>query len=196
MMHRKILTVGLLIGLMLPLPTAAYVTPEEVLNDDDFSTRFVEPPPSRRDISKIKEEEARVIAERRAAELAAIQGNGLPAEEDDVAVPTDEDLHEAAPDNEEGGLGEILNAIDELKNKEVDAAELRDERMLQRIKLQQEQAKLRAQLPLEIQRLMNGESLHSGAPLSDTGPATVGAFLLLGAAITWTIRRVRRMERD
>lgn len=134
-------------------------------------------------------------AERREAEHAALQKEG---------VEEEEELHSAAGEEEEeasaSDLEALIKALQGLQEEDTEPAEgndssltteeLREQRLLERIRQQQ----------LDAQRswaAMGGqETLHSGAPLSETGPATVLLVLAVAGAIGETWRRVRRAERQ
>ncbi len=191
MMYRLLLSLSLLLsGLLTPMAAAAYVSPEEMLDDGDFSTRFLDPPPtSPRDYERVAAEQAAEIAAAREAERQKIIGNGLP--ETTVAQEDEEDEQTHAAAEEQTDLEKLLSAIKAMEEED-GTTDLRDARILERIKAQQEQDRLQAQL----QWISQTQSLHGGAPLmSDTGPATAGAVLLLIGTVGWILRRARKMEK-
>jgi hypothetical protein len=190
MMFKYLSTTGALLSLaLLPLTAQAYITPEEELDEGTYSTRFYEEPP--RDTQAAFEEQQRISAERREAELNAIKPQ-----------PEPEEMHEAAPEEEQTDLDKMIELIkllqsqNESENTPEPAPSSLDpvtQRLLLRIEAQRDAAE-RASL---IQSLLgeDGETLHSGAPLADTGPATVLVVLAVAGAVAETWRRVRKTER-
>jgi len=211
MMSRFLLTAGILASSVLsPLTAHAYLPPEDVLNDDDFSATYYSPPPSQREIDAVMEAQRERSAARREAEQAALQKEG----ED----PEDDELHSAADDEEEdddeaaSDLEALIEALQGLQEDDDDlhgaageeeedntsaltTEELREQRLLERIRQQQLDAQRAAQYGWMTAGLGAGETLHSGAPLSETGPATVLIVLAIAGAIGETWRRVRKAER-
>lgn len=186
MMRRLLLSLALLgSGIVIPMTAAAYVGPEEMLDDGDFSTRFLDPPPSSpREYERIAKEQEAESAALRAAAREKIIAERL-VDQAVAEVETKDAVHAAA--GEEPGLQSVISATD---GDETES--LRDARILERVKAQQEVNRLQAQL----QWLTQTQSLHSGAPLmSDTGPATVGAVLLLIGTVAIVLGRVRKMEK-
>lgn len=199
MMHRPLLTIASLVSLAaMPLTAQAYLTPDEVLYEDDFSARFYDPPPSPREVDAIAEQQRINSAKRREAELAALN-----ADDDE-----DETMRAAAPDEETseetggsaGDLDALLDALERLQAIQgntnatagADADVLRDaeeERLLRRLR-DREEAEARA----AWLNSFGGETLHSGAPLSETGPASVLVTLAAAGAIGETWRRVRKAD--
>lgn len=195
MMYRSLLAiVTLMSAAAMPLTAHAYLTPDEVLYEDDFSARFYEPPPSAREVDAVAEQQRLNSAQRREAELAALN------ESED-----DETTHAAAPDEEPaeeenaGGMSDLDQLLDALERlQEIQGAapaatatrSSEEERLLQRLKDREEQDTRDAWL-----NSIGGETLHSGAPLSETGPATVLITLAIAGAIGETWRRVRRAEK-
>lgn len=178
-MHRALATAGILIStLLLPAAAHAYVTPEELLDAGELSTRFFDPPPSKRDLEAIVEQQNQAAAERRQAELeAAMRESG--ALQDTQDPMTEEDLHGAAPD--EPTISDPMSDTSGLS--------LEDQRLLERIKERQE-ADARA---AAYQDLFSGdEALHSGAPLADTGPAAILMGIAVAGAVGETMRRVMK----
>lgn len=199
MMSTYLFAAGMIGSLMMPLAAHAYVMPEEVLDEGDFSTRFFEPPPSRRDMEAVAEEQRLRSAQRREAEQAAI----MPQPE-----PTEEVMRGAAPEQSmsDSDIQKLIDAIQQLQESgnssaaETDSVpsseNMRDQRALERIKVQREAAE--AAEREAYYRMLVGDStkeaLHSGAPLSETGPATVLITLAIAGAIAETYRRVRKSE--
>lgn len=169
MMSRFLLAGLTLIGsVMLPLAAHAYMSPEEVLYEEGTSGRFVPPPPSKRETADRKAAQQEQSAQRRAREQAAAFGSGSSMQSSSQAA------HEAAP--------EPTDVTDEPVT--LTPEQMRDQRILDRIK----EAQLRAAFGGD------DETLHGGAPLSETGPATVLITLAIAGAIGETWRRVRKAE--
>lgn len=180
---RLLLSVGLVLsGLLMPMTVAAvYVSPEEMLDAGDFSTRFLDPPPARRDYERVAAEQLVKEAAARDEVLKDFIGNGLPKETVVKTPVTEETTHAAAP----AAQTQSSDVVD-------GTLPVRDARILERVKAQQEVDRLQAQL----QWLAQTQTLHSGAPLmSDTGPATIGAVLLLFGTVALVLGRVRKMEK-
>lgn len=200
MMHPTLLTIATLVSVAaVPLTAHAYLTPDDVLYEGDFSARFFEPPPSKRELESIVEQQQKVSADRRAAEQAALNG----AEEE-----PEEPTRPAAPEEEPAGDGEMsdldalldaLERLQEIQNggEATPSETVRDaeeERLLRRIQMREaasDEASYQAWL-----NSIGGETLRSGAPLTETGPATVLVTLAVAAAIGETWRRVRKADRE
>lgn len=194
MMNRPLfLTVLLLTSGLLPLSAAAYVTPEEILDDESYTTRFYDEPPSRRSTQDEVARQQAESAERREAEQNALnpQSEPEPSEE--------ENLHGAAPE-EESDIDKLIQLVELLQQgqqpaqpspeSEIDPV---DARLLERIKDRQDAAARAAVLD---ELLGDSEQLHSGAPLADTGPAAVIVTLAVTGALGETWRRVRKAQRE
>lgn len=199
MMSPRTATIASLIcSLCLPMTAHAYLTPDEVLNEGDFSTRFYEPPPSKREVEERVEEQQERSAERREAEQAALQG-------DDEEEPT----HGAAPDessDSDSDFDEFMEAFQEWQDMQngddepthdaapdepVDADAV-EQRLLNRLRERDEDGRAAA---YEAWIMGQQGQTHGGAPLSQTGPATVVAVIIGALAIGETWRRVRKMDR-
>lgn len=198
------IAVLLLAGSLLPGTASAYVLPEEVLDAETASVRLLEPPPAARHVPDIQREQAAKSAARRQAALDTLRDENAAARE--TAIDGDDGAADAEEGEGQTGtvpvdavqLESVLRALEELKNKEAAATgrDVRDERTLQRIRLQQEQSKIRVQVAQELDVLRDREeALHSGAPLADTGPASLLAAMAVFAAIVLTLRWVRGAER-
>lgn len=181
-MMRSSLVIGLLLmGIVAPQDASAYIPPEDLLNNQDFSIRFLEAPPSRRSIREIVDEQAERSAERRAAAFQAEYESQHPAAPEDPAADNGETTDDPTQ------LDAILDAIDRLKSEEegiegnVTDEDIRNARILQRIEENQQRGSG-----------YGDESLHSGAPLTDTGPATTVAVTGLLAAALWTLKRASK----
>ncbi len=196
MMFRKLFATVLLATIVaIPLTADAYMSPEDVMDDENLTTQFFAPPPSRRTVQDVLRRQQELSAMRREAELALVKPQ--PKAEANVAANDpepassgsdidkliqliqllqDEDSHSAAPaeENPDSGLS------------------VTDERLLERIRARQEAASRAAM----IQALLGDDAvLHSGAPLSDTGPMSFVAVALMGLAVCETWRRVRKAEK-
>lgn len=196
------IAVLLLLGSLLPQAASAYVLPEEVLDEATTGVRFFDPPPAARHVVDIQREQAERSAARRQAALDALRGessSSAAAEEPEATETGEEEQTTGGASIDPAQLENVLNALEELQNKEATVTEEdeRDARTLQRIRLQQEQARIRAQVAEEMRlaRESDGETLHSGAPLADTGPATLLAAMAVLAAVIVTLRWVRGMEK-
>lgn len=196
MMFQKLFTTVLCATVAaIPLTAEAYISPEEVLDDESLTTQFFLPPPSKRDTSDIQKRQQELSAMRREAELALVKpqtqteaevvannpepeaaGSDIDKLIQLIQLLQDEGGHSAAPDQEDADSG--LSTT--------------DERLLERIHARQEAASRQAM----IQALLGDEeTLHSGAPLSDTGPMSYVAVALMGLAVCETWRRVRKAEK-
>lgn len=208
MMSKFLLAAGILASSILsPLTAHAYLSPEEVLNDEDFSATYYSPPPSNRATSEAVKAQQERSAQRRAAEQAALEKEGEDADEEELHGAADDE--EDTDDDSASDLQALIEALQGLQddeqpaeedNDDADTAaltteELREQRLLERIRQQQLDAARAAQYAWMTGGAGNGETLHSGAPLTETGPATVLITLIVAGAIGETWRRVRRAER-
>lgn len=201
MMYRPLSTTGLLIAVfMLPLHALAYVTPEDALNDKTYTTRFYDPPPSIRGGVDRQTAQQVLSAERRDAELNKVKPKA-------EAEP----LHSAAP--AESTATDIDKMIELIKLLQSDAktgtsvhtetpVQKEDARaaldpVSQRLLLRAEAQHTTAERAALVQSLVGdttNNTLHSGAPLADSGPATVFVTLAIVGAVGETLRRVRKKE--
>ncbi len=200
MMSKLLLSIAYtLSSAFLPLTAHAYLTPDQVLDDEDYSARFYEPPPSKREINDVVRKQQEASAARRQAEW-------------DAAHP-EEETHEAAPDeeatNEEpSDIEDLIKALEQYNNDQaaaedteddgdsvvLTAGEKRDLRLVERLRdRQMTESDDRYTAWLATQG--GGKTLHSGAPLTGTGPATVLVTLAIAAAIGETWRRVRKADK-
>jgi hypothetical protein len=199
MMSRLTITtaLSLLCSAIMPITAHAYLTPDEVLNDGDFSVRFYEPPPSKREIEEVAREQQERSAERREAEQAALEKEG------ETEAETDDGLHEAAPEEEDSDLEALIKALEEWQASQNEGGGSEEEgtdstvnaeeqRLLERIRDREDDERAAA-----YQAWVNGQQgeLHGGAPLSETGPKTVIAVLITALAVGETWRRVKKMDR-
>lgn len=172
MMTRTLLTAATLaLGLGMTAPAFAYTTPEEALEDGNFSVQYYEKPPTAREAAQRQQEQQERSAAQRAAQQEAL-----------FADDEEELMRAAAPDGmAQSDWEALLNAIRNLDDGSTDA---RDARLLERINAQQ---------AAQLHALTTQETLHSGAPLSETGPATMaGVLLLLGTALL-VIRKAKSL---
>ncbi len=190
MMIRHLLLTGLLLaGTASPLTAEAYLEPEDVLDDESLTTRFFAPPPSNRETADQVRKQQEESAARRAAEQEALK----PKPEQ----PDEEELHGAAPEEEDqADLEALIKALQELQGASSSSAatgnDAVNQRLLERVQARQA-AEQRAAL---LQQLLgNDQTMHSGAPLSDTGPAAVLTVLAMAGAVGETWRRVRKAQR-
>lgn len=191
MMTSFLLSAGILLAsMMLPLSAHAYVSPEEALYDDSY--RFFEPPPSTRETKERAAAQRETSAERRERELQAAIEESKQAQEPTIAATDDEDepLYGAAPtDASSPQLEEIFQELQELKELQNSPEARAQRRLLERIEQSRLEDDLRSAASLHVPGY--GEPLRSGAPLADTGPATVIGAVVIGAAGLWTWRRAR-----
>jgi hypothetical protein len=210
MMFRFLLaTATVLSSIIMPMSAHAYLTPDEVLDDEDYSTRFYDPPPSRRENQALAAEREREAAERREAELDALY---------EQQNPSSEPMRGAAPDENDGeetDIDALIKALEEYNNthgaapdaeptdegttggsgsEQMTPEELRDARLLARLR-NREIAEDNARYDAWLAAQGGDDALRSGAPLSDTGPTTVIVLLAVTAAVGETWRRVRKAER-
>jgi hypothetical protein len=171
----------------MPLTTQAYLTPEEVLDDSTMTTRFYAEPVSDRELDDQVRRQQEESAARRKAEQDALKPQ---------VEPEEEEMHGAAPDEEETDLEALIKALQELQgassSSAADDTDAVSQRLLERIQQRQEDAQREAMLQ---QLLGNDQTLHSGAPLSDTGPAAILTVLAMAGAVGETWRRVRKAQR-
>ena len=159
LMHRRtLLLTGTLTLLAVPLHAAAYLTPEQVLLQDTFLENFKEPPTARSTSEQVQWQNE-VSAQRRAQEQAAYF----------AAQRSSSPTHAAAAaqgSSTSAGLNDVLQSlqqtIDALANSRAAPSD-REQRILDRIAANQEA--MHGTAPED-------EMLHSGAPLTDTGPGT------------------------
>lgn len=168
MSSTQILRALTLTTLLIPGVAFAYLSPEEVLSSDQ-NAGFYDPPPSPREAEAAQAAQQSSDAERRRLEQEALfQKSSM------SSAGSDDALHGAAPETDPASLSTT------------------DQRILERVKAQQMQAEIEAR----AQVLASQQSLHGGAPLANSGPASIViAFVMAGAGI-WTIWKARRMEKQ
>ncbi len=168
----RILFSFLALTLFLPLPAEAYLTPEEVLGENDY----VAPPPNARGAAAAR---AAQEAEYDAREEAEREAETETTDEDDEPTSgTLDDLHGSAEEEE---------VIDwEQNDAGATAEERRDERILDRI----ERTRLEQQGrdTVILHGSASDEPLHGGAPLAPTGPGAVVLLIAGTLAIGFTLR--------
>ncbi|MBM3227300.1 hypothetical protein FJZ27_00325 [Candidatus Peribacteria bacterium] len=168
---RRLLPIIIAIGCMLPMTTAAYMTPEEVLLSSEFYL-----PPSKRGAKDRVARQRNVSTERRVREQEA---HFVPA---------------AAPEEipEEDALDEEVYPSEDAASADLSASDLdllRTIRLLDRITDRQR--------VLQYGAPTRGQVLLGNRPdLAPTGAgAWVAATTLIGA-VGWTLRRAKRSERQ
>lgn len=176
-----------------PLTALAYISPEEVLDDENMTTQFFSPPPSRRSVQDVLKRQQELSAMRREAELALVKPQ--PAAEAETNEPEPE-----SSGNDIDKLIQLIQLLQEdgghnAAQEEEDAnsgLSMTDERLLDRIHERQEAASRQAM----IEALLGEDTtMHSGAPLTDSGPMSYVAVALMGLAVCETWRRVRKAEK-
>lgn len=178
----------------IPLTASAYISPEDVLDDENMTTQFFEPPPSRREIQDILKRQQELSALRREAELTLVKPQ--PAAEAEVVAS---DPEPASSGNDIDKLIQLIQLLQEDGHSAAPEEQgsdsglsVTDERLLERIHARQEAASREAM----IQALLGDDAtLHSGAPLTDSGPMSYVAVALMGLAVCETWRRVRKAEK-
>lgn len=174
----------LLLAAIQPLSAYAYLTPEDLMDEGSLSIRFLAPPPSRRSIRDAIEsqQERSALQRQEGLEQAQRESGSLPDDE--------EPMNGAAPEDPEDQTGEEDLGTDEQIDEELTDLDPREQRLLERLREQDEDEWMNQQY---IDYMTNGGgNLHSGAPLSGTGPATIITILAVAAAMGETWRRVRR----
>lgn len=195
MMLRSLTTTGLLLSLVLmPLSAEAYITPEEALNQDTLSTRFLPPPPTLSEIPSVIEQQRLNSELRRQAALDAIKPHSS-------SSASSEDLHGAAPAQDQTDLDKMIELIKLVQSGQSSSGSPGNtgagldpvtQRLLIRVQAQQAQAERDALIQSLVGQ--DGQTLHSGAPLTSSGPATILIALAAVGAIAETWRRVRKTE--
>lgn len=187
MMRRLLLTTATIaLGSLLPLQGLAYEPPEDVLFQPEDETQgfILQPPPSRREINSVVEEQQRRSAQRRAQQQQALVNQSSSA-------ATAEEEEEAEGDVEvPAELEEILRSLEEeitsLREENESAEARRRDRIVGRIDANQDT--LHGAAPA----FEMDETMHSGAPLADTGPADWAWVVLLAGAGYWMIRKATK----
>ena len=175
----------LLLSLLTP-SAYAYVLPEDVLLQNNAGTEFMAPP-TKREMQSVQTQQQLRSAERRKAEQDAL----FPKKE--TTEPTHGAAPAAAPAPTEFQM--LLEVLSQQLNRQSSAPqtetpdadktfeELRKERLLQRIEA--------AEMAVQEE---TPDTLHSGAPLADTGPGTVLSLVVLLGIGAWTVYRARKSE--
>lgn len=182
----RILLSLLVLAFFLPLPAQAYLTPEEVLSEEDF----VAPPPNARNARAAREaQEAEYDA--RAEDAAADEGEP-DAGEDDWTAGDEEEPPSGTLDDLHGAAGEEEVIDWEPDDTGATADERRDERVLERIERTRLEQQGRDPAPAILHGAAPDETLHGGAPkqppLAGTGPGTVVLLLAGSLAVGFTLR--------
>lgn len=169
--------------LLTPAVALAYMSPEEVLSTDQNARFYNFLPPSPRHTEQIQaEQQASHAAWRESTQQQYFAAQG---------AQSSDSMHDAAPSNQDALLQQIVNQLNQNQNQQATTKSDEDQRLLERVRQQQTDA----QIQEAAQRLIaSQESLHSGAPLTQSGPATVISLVGLAGAAVWTFMRARRME--
>ncbi len=163
---------GIALGLLLPLSSAAYLPPEDVLTDEFL------PPYSREAKARVEAQDQR-SADRRAAQQAAAEAEAHAAAPQASSASSEASSAESSAAYKGSGDPRIDRAVEMLSEREA--------RLIERVQDNQLESEL-AQL-----RAPGNDTLHSGAPLlHDTGMGTVAAMISIALAIVWTMWRARR----
>ncbi len=173
MSHTQLIRGLALTALLIPTMAGAYTSPEEVLSSDQ-NIGFYNPPPKPRDAEAIQARQQAEANARRDAEQQKLLAEGASSE----APVEDDSLHGAAASSAAPVVVQSGLTTEE-------------QRILDRVKAQQAEADIQTRVNAV---LASQQSLHSGAPLSDTGPGSILiGFLLAGAGI-WTLWKAKRLE--
>lgn len=194
MMLRHLTTSGFVLSLaLMPMSAYAYITPDQALDESGMTTNFYAPPPTIRSIPDVIKQQQLNSELQRQAGLNAV----LPKS----SSSSSEALHDAAPDQNQTELDKMIELMKLMQNGQSSSVtsdpthsnlDPVTQRLLIRIQAQQAEAE-RAAL---IQSITGQDgTLHSGAPLTQSGPASVVVMLAVAAAIAETWRRVRKTEK-
>ncbi|HVW66449.1 MAG TPA: hypothetical protein VHA78_01825 [Candidatus Peribacteraceae bacterium] len=176
-----------LLTIVLPSTALAYLSPEEVLTSPQNQMYF-DPPPSPRDTAAVQAQQQSSDAALRAEQQAALVSSSSSSA---VAQSSSEDLHGAAPD-QNSQLQQLIDALNaQNSGSNQSEQDLVNQRILARIKANQ----LAAQSQIDAQAIASQQSLHSGAPLAQSGPGLDLVLGVLAIAGVWTFWRARRMEK-
>lgn len=170
MTHTHILRAIGLTALLVPTMAGAYMTPEEVLMNQD-NLQYFTPPPSPRNTEAIQAAQQASAAARREREQEALFG--VSSSSAASIAPTTSSAPAATT------------------NEPVSTLTTEEQRILERVRTQQ----LNAEIDERVRVLVSQQGLHSGAPLSDTGPETILVGFVLAGAGLWTVWKAKRMER-
>lgn len=173
MTHTRLLRRAALATLLIPTIAFAYTSPEEVLSGGE-NARFFNPPPSPRETESVQAAQQAAVAARREEEQARLlQKVSSSSSSSTDSVADDDPLRPSTP---------VSGQNASLRPEEL--------RILERVRAQQ----MDADMDARVQMLIAQQGLHSGAPLSHTGPeTTIAGFVLAGAGL-WTIWKAKRME--
>lgn len=168
----------ILLASFAPLPAQAYLTPEEVLEEEDF----VAPPPNARGAKAARAAQEAEYDERMAADNDITAEEE--AEEDDGYAPgsdTINDLHGSADEDE----------VIDWDTDDESADERHDARVLERVERARldEMARGGGEVILHGSAPGEEDPLHGGAPLAPTGTGTVVAVLAIALSVGVTLRK-------
>lgn len=195
MMFRHLTTSGLILSLaLIPLSASAYITPDQALDEQTLTTRFLAPPPSGRAIPDVIEQQRLESEQRRNAALDAIKPKSS-------SSASSQDLHGAAPAENQTDIDKMIELVKLLQTSQNSSAAAGTthngldpvtQRLLIRVQAQQAENEREALIRSLVGE--NGGTLHSGAPLTESGPATILIALAAIGAIAETWRRVRKAQ--
>jgi len=172
----RTLLIILVLATVTPIPAYAYLTPEEVLQNEDFVT----PPPNARGAKAARAAQEAQYDARAAEEAAATDAQTGTDTNQAPANGTVDDLRGSAPEEE---------TIDWTTDTQT-AQQRYDERVLQRV----ERNRLNGTAGGEV--ILHGsasdEPLHGGAPLAPTGMGTIVAVLAIVGSVIVTLRLALR----
>jgi hypothetical protein len=194
--HTLPLAGSLLLGVLLPMSTVAYVTPDQVLMDDAFTNNFI-PPPSTRSTDEASAYQNLTAKQRREQEQAAY----FAAQREE----SDETLYGAAGEGTSNPeltdvLSDLQQTIEDLKNQQDSEESKRNQRILDRIANQQETLHGGAPLDGKGGCVTDGKGavdgkggcINSGAPLNESGAGTWAAIAFGCMAVFWTLRKATK----
>lgn len=173
--------------LFIPSIALAYTTPEEVLNGGGFPPLYTMNPGMTND-ERVAAQQASAAAWRDSEQQKNYDAQH-PAAPAAPAPAADQSSSKGELDK----MLEVLQALKEVNGGATQTGPLSDEQLrAQRTLARVQQNQLQAQLNAQI--LASQETLHSGAPLADSGPATWIAFVLMAGAAFWILRSAKKLE--
>ena len=171
------------LALMHPLVAGAYVSPEDVLLQDSFMNNFTPPPSARTAAARTAEQDRLALQQRQAAQAAYFSSQHAAA----AATSSSTAGQAGSASSTNADLQDVLNSlqqtIDGLRGDQNTEEAKRTARLLGRIQDNQ-------------QSLSGDATMHSGAPLTSSGPATIFTIALLGGAMLYTMRRAKGSEQQ
>lgn len=177
MPSKRFIRLGLLTILFVPSVAVAYSSPEETLTNDENAEFFFPMPPHKGEtLDRVAGQQASAAARREAQQLEIFQKQHANASSS---------AHQAAPDEEVDDTEWLEEETDTWT--EPTDEELRDERILERVKARQ--------IAEAAMQSREDTVLHSGAPLVPSGPATIVSMIVLLAVAAWTMYRAYKSEK-